>query len=411
MFALSCASQNYAWGRIGEESIIAKLKAASDPSFTLEATKPYAELWMGTHVNGPSKLADGTPLLDWLQANPASVGQLPEGYAQGDLPFLFKVLSIRTALSIQAHPNKQRAPILHAEKPDKYKDPNHKPEMAIALTPFEAMCGFRPVSEIQNYMVKYPELGALVGGDVLSSVSDSSSTEEKKTALRTMFRNFMDCSDDVAKAQISSICNRVGSITPVDDDEKFVLELIPRINTDFPGDRGLFCPFILNCMRLNPGEGFFMGADEPHAYISGDCIECMALSDNVIRAALTPKFKDVDELCNSLHYRCGKCEGFLTPAPLDDYTTLFRPPVAVCSEFEVERASIPISVKSYTIPTRPGASILIFLEGSCTLSQEGAETIKVGPGSIVFIAAGKDTKFEGDGTSDILFYRAHANLG
>ena len=46
MFALSCASQNYAWGRIGEESIIAKLKAASDPSFTLEATKPYAELWM-----------------------------------------------------------------------------------------------------------------------------------------------------------------------------------------------------------------------------------------------------------------------------------------------------------------------------------------------------------------------------
>ena len=362
-------------------------------------------------MNGPSKLADGTPLLDWLQANPASVGQLPEGYAQGDLPFLFKVLSIRTALSIQAHPNKQRAPILHAEKPDKYKDPNHKPEMAIALTPFEAMCGFRPVSEIQNYLVKYPELGALVGGDVLSSVSDSSSTEEKKTALRTMFRNFMDCSDDVAKAQISSICNRVGSITPVDDDEKFVLELIPRINTDFPGDRGLFCPFILNCMRLNPGEGFFMGADEPHAYISGDCIECMALSDNVIRAALTPKFKDVDELCNSLHYRCGKCEGFLTPAPLDDYTTLFRPPVAVCSEFEVERASIPISVKSYTIPTRPGASILIFLEGSCTLSQEGAETIKVGPGSIVFIAAGKDTKFEGDGISDILFYRAHANLG
>lgn len=87
MFALSCASQNYAWGRIGEESIIAKLKAASDPSFTLEATKPYAELWMGTHVNGPSKLADGTPLLDWLQANPASVGQLPEGYAPGDLPF------------------------------------------------------------------------------------------------------------------------------------------------------------------------------------------------------------------------------------------------------------------------------------------------------------------------------------
>ena len=365
----------------------------------------------GTHVNGPSMLADGTPLLDWLQANPTSVGQLPEGYAPGDLPFLFKVLSIRTALSIQAHPNKKRAPILHAEKPDKYKDPNHKPEMAIALTPFEAMCGFRPVSEIQNYMSRYPELGALVGKDVLSSVSDSSSADEKKTALRSMFRNFMDCSDDVAKEQISSICNRISSITPADDDEKFLLELIPRINTDFPGDRGLFCPFILNCMKLKPGEGFFMGADEPHAYISGDCIECMALSDNVIRAALTPKFKDVDELCNSLHYRCGKCEGFLTPKPLDDYTTLFRPPVDVCSEFEVERAMIPKTTQSYTIPARPGASILIFLEGTGTMSQDGTEVIQVGPGSIIFVAADKDTKFSSKETSDVLFYRAHANLG
>merc|ERR1719421_2375594 len=154
-----------------------------------------------------------------------------------------------------------------------------------------------------------------------------------------------------------------------------------------------------------------MGADEPHAYISGDCIECMALSDNVIRAALTPKFKDVDELCNSLHYRCGKCEGFLTPVPLDDFTTLFRPPVDVCSEFEVERTLIPKVTQSYTIPARPGASILIFLEGTGTLNQDGAETIRIGPGSIIFIAAGKDTKFTGEEISDVLFYRAHANLG
>jgi len=67
--------------------------------------------------------------------------------------------------------------------------------------------------------------------------------------------------------------------------------------------RGMFCPLLLNCLKLSPGEGFFMGANNPHAYISGDCIECMALSDNVIRAALTPKYKDVDTLCSSLTYR------------------------------------------------------------------------------------------------------------
>ena len=149
MFPLSCSVQNYAWGRIGEDSIIARLKMVSDANFSVGPTTPYAELWMGTHVNGPSKLEDGTPLLDWLQANPDAVGTLPEDYSPGDLPFLFKVLSIRTALSIQAHPNKHRAPVLHATKPDIYKDPNHKPEMAIALTPFEAMCGFRPISEIK----------------------------------------------------------------------------------------------------------------------------------------------------------------------------------------------------------------------------------------------------------------------
>eukprot|EP00951_Prasinocladus_malaysianus_P004978 scaffold35369_cov15-Prasinocladus_malaysianus.AAC.1 len=51
-----------------------------------------------------------------------------------DLPYLFKVLSVETALSIQAHPDKTLAYKLHAEKPDIYKDGNHKPEMAIAIS-------------------------------------------------------------------------------------------------------------------------------------------------------------------------------------------------------------------------------------------------------------------------------------
>ena len=36
---------------------------------------------------------------------------------------------------------------------------------------------------------------------------------------------------------------------------------------------------------------------------TGDCVEIMALSDNVVRAGLTPKFKDVRTLCDMLHYR------------------------------------------------------------------------------------------------------------
>lgn len=46
----------------------------------------------------------------------------------------------------------------------------------------------------------------------------------------------------------------------------------------------------------------FLRANLPHAYLSGDCVECMACSDNVVRAGLTPKFMDVPTLCSMLDY-------------------------------------------------------------------------------------------------------------
>lgn len=68
----------------------------------MEETSPYAELWMGTHPNGPSTVIDAnTSLADYIKSNPSAVGRVPPGYAADELPFLFKVLSIRTALSIQ----------------------------------------------------------------------------------------------------------------------------------------------------------------------------------------------------------------------------------------------------------------------------------------------------------------------
>lgn len=45
-------------------------------------------------------------------------------------------------MSIQAHPDKKLAEILHKSQPDVYKDDNHKPEMVLAVSEFEALCGF-----------------------------------------------------------------------------------------------------------------------------------------------------------------------------------------------------------------------------------------------------------------------------
>ena len=76
---------------------------------------------MGTHPSLPSKdVETNRTLLDLVQDNKALMSpEISKRY--GDkLPFLFKVLSIRKALSIQAHPNKKLAEQLHAKDPKNY---------------------------------------------------------------------------------------------------------------------------------------------------------------------------------------------------------------------------------------------------------------------------------------------------
>ena len=123
---------------------------------------------MGTHPSCPSKLRGevnqpvGVLLSQYLSAKPQDVGIVPEGYINNDLPFLFKVLSIKTALSIQAHPDKSLAKELFVKFPTVYKDPNHKPEMAVALTSFEALCGFRHINDIKSNLLIYHEINELL---------------------------------------------------------------------------------------------------------------------------------------------------------------------------------------------------------------------------------------------------------
>ena len=76
---------------------------------------------MGTHPSAPSLLADngyaGQPLLALLRDRPELLGAALPRFGC-DLPFLFKVLSVGTALSIQSHPDKALAERLHAERPE-----------------------------------------------------------------------------------------------------------------------------------------------------------------------------------------------------------------------------------------------------------------------------------------------------
>lgn len=125
--------QSYDWGVPGRDAdcLVAQYaEATPELQFQREDEKPYAELWMGTHPSCPSKLLlpDGsTPLLtDYLREHRDLVGEdIASKFAmdssRGALPFLFKVLSISKALSIQAHPDQTLAAQLHKDKPTMYK--------------------------------------------------------------------------------------------------------------------------------------------------------------------------------------------------------------------------------------------------------------------------------------------------
>lgn len=405
---LNCQVQQYAWGKVGQSSQVARLKSSSDSSFSLNPSQPYAELWMGTHLSGPSRILDtGNLLSEFLRGKDALVGNVPEGYPTDDLPFLFKILSVQTALSIQSHPDKLLARELHASYPQHYKDPNHKPEMVLAITPFEAMCGFRSISDIRSQVLANPELRAILGEEVYSELESTTSVGnlsdgEQQALVKRIFCAFMNSSDSVAGQALEQFLARTsGSSDPL-------LKLCNRLHNEYPGDRGSLAPLLLNVIYLQPGQSFFMGPNEPHAYLFGDCIECMALSDNVVRAGLTPKFKHVDVLCSMLHYRCGAPQ-LIEPIIVDEFTKCFRPDPTVCIEFELDVSTFPAATR-YRMRALPCASLVLILRGSPNIIKPyETQIVKIGEGSVLFLGAGEELQI--DAEQDLCIVRAHVNTG
>jgi mannose-6-phosphate isomerase len=250
---LVCAVQKYEWGKIGLDSAVASLAKDGYPDFDLDPAAPYAELWMGTHPNGPSKLKCGKSLKDYLDEKPEALGA-PTRQAFGDqLPFLFKVLSVNKALSIQAHPDKKLAEQLHAQRPDLYKDDNHKPEMLIALTDFEALCDFRPLSVIRGHLRDVPQLARCVGDGW------------EAMTLQECFTALMKCDASVVREQLTDLKSEI-SAAPADD-RSFLSGLFLRLHEAYPGDVGCFVIYFLSYHKLAPGEALFLEANVPHAYL------------------------------------------------------------------------------------------------------------------------------------------------
>lgn len=276
----SLGINSYEWGKVGKASAAARFASAT--SFSIQEDKPYAELWMGTHPSNPSKdLTTNRTLQDLVSDNQSLMTpEITARYNQ-KLPFLFKVLSIGKALSIQAHPNKKLAEQLHAKDAKNYPDDNHKPEMTIAITPFDGLCGFRPLAEIAHFLQHIPTLRSLVGDVEAKKFEEAvagqeTSETEKKKALQAAFTSLMNSKPEEVQAAAPKLIRQAeeeGSNFAGEggrsNDGKELADLMVRLNGQFPSDIGLFVSFFLNYVKLEVGEAMFLKADDIHAYLSG----------------------------------------------------------------------------------------------------------------------------------------------
>ncbi len=320
--------QEYAWG---SRTFIAELLGQPAPS-----PAPWAELWMGAHPKAPSHLLtpDGgrISLQAAIEADPeALLGAACARRFNNQLPFLFKVLSAAEPLSIQAHPNQAQAqqgfahenaaaiPLDSARR--NYRDASHKPELITALTPFYALCGFRPVSESLSLL-------QAVCGHHLNDALTGLQQPPPAHGLSLFLERLLTLSETHRQAIVTHAAKQAALLR---GDDAFAW--VVKIQRFYPRDIGILAPLFLNLIVLQPPQALYLPAGELHAYLEGSAIEIMANSDNVIRGGLTPKHVDVPELLRILTFSAGHRE-ILLPQAVSDHVSRYNTPAA---EFQLDR--------------------------------------------------------------------------
>lgn len=268
-----------------------------------------AEYWFGAHSSGSSLCADGRSLDARISADPeGELGAQVLADHGGGLPFLVKLLSAEQALSLQAHPSSERAAEGYAaedargiplDAPDRnYRDPNHKPEVLVALTEFHALVGFRPVADTVDLMDALDSASLRPYRDMLDGQPDSE-------GIRAVFTTFITMPHMALETVVSDLVTAaVGYLTvegingPWANEATTVVELAER----YPTDPGVLGALLLNRVALQPGQAVYLGPGHMHAYLRGVGVEVMANSDNVLRGGLTPKYVDVPELMRVLDF-------------------------------------------------------------------------------------------------------------
>jgi mannose-6-phosphate isomerase len=338
-----------------------------------------AEVWFGTHAGGQSKLLTS--------------GQNLSEAIGSRLSFLVKFLAADSPLSIQVHPNalqakagfaKENAAGIDLADPKRnYTDDSHKPEILIAMTPFEALCGFRPRAEILEIFLAFSESEARFGELAALAATDAS--------LEEIFGELLE--DSQLAGRFASSVASLDSDSTSERARTLVVDLLDK----YPGDTGALVSLLLNYPRLEPGEAIYVPSGNLHAYLSGLGLEVMTSSDNVIRGGLTSKHIDKSELMN-----------------VADFSELAKPVVAAkklaeglveypvaASEFRVYRAQISGSNLLADIDL-PAAAVIVCVSGELAVSTSLEEREVLKKGEVVFVSEARKFSLSGSGDAFVV---------
>jgi len=396
IFALKGKVQNYAWG--GKNYIPDLLGITPEE-------KPYAEYWLGAHVNAPSVVEreNGLVNLDTFlneQIEESLGAEVANKF--GRLPFLFKVLDVNDMLSIQVHPTKVEAekgfkyendlgiPLTASHR--NYKDDNHKPEIMVALSEFWLLHGFLSEYKLKHVLSTIPEFTPLL-------------PVFEKEGYLGLYRTVMEQTEEETTKTLKPLVDRILPLYRKGDlnksDPAYWAAKAADANTSAVIDKGIYSIYFFNIVKVEKGEAVFQDAGIPHAYLEGQNMELMANSDNVLRGGLTPKHVDVPELLKHVAFEATVPNILKGESKSEGLERVYKSPAP-----DFELSQIKLNNQNEYTSNSYSAQILIIIEGDVELSSDDGTSLKLNKGQSALILA--DCDYTISAKSSTLIFKATA---
>lgn len=350
-FKIKGTSRQYLWGGT---AFIPKLLDLKN-----EDKQPFAEYWIGAHISAPSKILTeplcDKNLIDIIDEDPEKCFGEYIHHKFNTLPYLVKVLDVKTMLSIQVHPSKKSAEEGYAIEDEKgipltadnrnYKDKNHKPELMFALSECWLLHGFQTEEVIRQRLQSQP---------IYSPMLNILNTLGCKALFEWIVLNPKNEANEIADLLFKSLPFKKGLHK---SSPEFWIQKWFKNNQS--NRTGVLTLLLLNVVNLKEGNAIYQAPEVLHAYLEGQGIEIMASSDNVLRGGLTSKHVDSLELikntnCNPID----PIDTIIYGSAISQHEKKYTPPI---EDFQLSEIILEEGNKLNT--TCFGMEIFINMEG------------------------------------------------